>query len=99
VYVTELLTDNGRCAGLLGFSTDTGDLYLLKAKATVIASGQLFKTPDSWVIIEPSDGESLAYREVLIIVSKEFGGKRRQQLPKIPQYVCNDWDHWSPNTI
>lgn len=76
VYVTELLQDGGRCSGFLGFSTDTGDLYIVRAKATIIASGASgFKTPGFLGDFRASDGESMAYRAGVELVSKEFGGK------------------------
>lgn len=42
IFANDLLMNDGRCVGAVGFHTRTGDFYLFKAKGTVIAGGTLF---------------------------------------------------------
>jgi succinate dehydrogenase/fumarate reductase flavoprotein subunit len=62
--VTDLLKHDGRVAGAVGFSLYTGDLYIFKAKATVLATG--------FTSIVSGDGDAIAYRAGAEITSKEF---------------------------
>lgn len=74
VMVTDLLKQDGRVVGAVGFHTRDGDFLTFKAKATVVATGQgTFKAPgyphDYWT----ADGESMCYRAGLGLTSREFG--------------------------
>jgi succinate dehydrogenase/fumarate reductase flavoprotein subunit len=42
IMVTDLLKQDGRVVGAIGFSLDSEDLYIFKAKATVVAAGNVF---------------------------------------------------------
>ena len=39
IFVVELLMEGERVAGAVGFSFDSGQFYILKAKATILANG------------------------------------------------------------
>ncbi len=64
VFSAELLKQNGRVVGAMGFHTISGKLYIIKAKATVIATGAgtAYKSramnTDYWT----GDGACMAYR-------------------------------------
>ncbi|MCS7115506.1 MAG: FAD-binding protein [Nitrososphaerota archaeon] len=62
--VTDLLKKENTVVGAVGFSLYTGDLYIFKAKSTVMATG-----PTSLV---SGDGDALAYRAGAEITGKEF---------------------------
>jgi hypothetical protein len=69
----ELLKQDGKVVGVIGFHTTSGDLYIFQAKATVIATGgsgmKLGQKPiNYWT----ADGESMAYRAGAEITGKEF---------------------------
>jgi succinate dehydrogenase/fumarate reductase flavoprotein subunit len=74
IMVTDLLKQDGRVVGVVGFDTREGDFYTIKAKATIVAAGQgTFKNPgyphDYWT----GDGECMCYRAGAELVGKEFG--------------------------
>ena len=74
IMVTDLLKQDGRVVGAVGFHTRDGDFYTFKSKATIVATGQgTFKAPgyphDYWT----ADGESMCYRAGLGLVGREFG--------------------------
>ena len=73
IMVTELIKQDGRVVGAIGFHTTSGDLYIFQSKATVIATGgssiKLGQRPvNSWT----ADGEAMAYRAGAEITGKEF---------------------------
>jgi succinate dehydrogenase/fumarate reductase flavoprotein subunit len=74
IMTCELLKQDGRVVGAAGFHTTSGHLYVLNAKATVIATGggSHYKTwshsTDYWT----GDGEGMAYRVGAEIAGKEF---------------------------
>lgn len=73
IMVTELLKNDGRVVGAVGFHTWSGDLYIFKAKATVLAAGSgSFKQAGLPIAYWTSDGEGMAYRAGLEITGKEF---------------------------
>jgi succinate dehydrogenase/fumarate reductase flavoprotein subunit len=73
IMVTDLLKRDGEVAGAIGFSYDTGDLYIFKAKATVLsAGGNSFKPPGFHISCLTGDAEAMAYRVDAEIAGKEF---------------------------
>jgi succinate dehydrogenase / fumarate reductase flavoprotein subunit len=73
-FVTSLLVDGGRFAGLTLFDAPTGEFYVLRGKALLIASGGLgnlygFTTYSQTVT---GDGQAIAYRAGLPIEDPEF---------------------------
>ena len=73
VVLCELLKQDGKVVGAAGFHTTSGDLYILKAKATVIATGTgEFKAISAPSHYWTSDGEAMAYRAGAELTGKEF---------------------------
>jgi succinate dehydrogenase/fumarate reductase flavoprotein subunit len=73
IMASELIKQDGKVVGVIGFHTTSGDLYTFQAKATVIATGgsslKLGHRPhNSWT----ADGEAMAYRAGAEISGKEF---------------------------
>jgi succinate dehydrogenase/fumarate reductase flavoprotein subunit len=76
VMVTDLLKKDGRVVGSVGFDARSGDFYLFKSKATVVATGSgTFKMPGWTDAYWTADGDAMNFRAGAEIVSKEFGGK------------------------
>ncbi|MBI2953089.1 MAG: FAD-dependent oxidoreductase [Chloroflexi bacterium] len=63
IVITELLTENGRCVGAVGFHGREGGFYTFAAKATVLAAGTMYSNRgqmgSSGAV---GDGPALAYR-------------------------------------
>ncbi|MBI1983058.1 MAG: FAD-binding protein, partial [Acidobacteria bacterium] len=73
-FVTSMLLDGGRFAGLTLFDAPTGEFYVLRGKALLIASGGLgnlygFTTYSQTVT---GDGQAIAYRAGLPLEDPEF---------------------------
>lgn len=76
VMMTELLKQNGKVTGAVGFHSVEGDFYLIKAKAVIIATGTgSFKAASEPMQQGTADGEAMSYRAGAEITSKEFGHK------------------------
>jgi succinate dehydrogenase/fumarate reductase flavoprotein subunit len=71
VMVTDFIVQDGQVTGATGFHTRTGDFYIFKARAVVASTGGGNFKP-AFVAHLSFDGESMAYRAGLAIVSKEF---------------------------
>jgi succinate dehydrogenase/fumarate reductase flavoprotein subunit len=79
IMLCELLKQDGKIVGAVGFNTTSGDLYIFKAKATVIATGSNSLKAGSYPVqFLSGDGEAMAYRAGAEVTSKEFmyGGAR-----------------------
>jgi succinate dehydrogenase / fumarate reductase flavoprotein subunit len=73
-FVTSLLLENGRFAGLTLLNAPTGEFFVLRGKALLIASGGLgnlygFTTYSQTVT---GDGQAIAYRAGLALEDPEF---------------------------
>jgi len=73
IMVSELIKQDGKVVGAIGFHTTSGELHIFQAKATVMAAGgsslKLGQRPvSSWT----ADGEAMAYRAGTEISGKEF---------------------------
>ncbi len=69
----ELIKQNEKIVGMIGFSTDTGDIYIFNAKATVMtAGGNSFKPAGFPISMLTGDAEAMAYRAGAGITGKEF---------------------------
>jgi len=76
MMITDLLKQDGRVSGAVGFDTRNSDFYTFKAKATIVATGSgAFKVPGWTDAYWTADGDTMSYRAGAEIVSKEFGGK------------------------
>ncbi len=73
VMITDLLMHGGRVVGVVGFNTVNGNFYIIKAKATVIASGGLgYRGVRYGTEFNTSDGLAMAYRAGAEMISMEF---------------------------
>ena len=63
-FVTNLIMDDGRCAGVVAMDMRTGGLHYLRAKAVIMASGGLGRVfePSTNALICTGDGIALAYQ-------------------------------------
>ena len=75
VMITDLLRHDGRVVGAVGFHTRNGDFYVIKAKATVIATGGMhFRGAAYGRQFTTGDGQAMAYRAGGELMNMEFGG-------------------------
>lgn len=73
IMFCELLKQDGKIVGAVGFNTISGDLHVFKARATVMATGSSsLKSGTYPVHFWTGDGEAMAYRAGAEIASKEF---------------------------
>jgi succinate dehydrogenase/fumarate reductase flavoprotein subunit len=73
IMVTNLLKQDGKVVGAISFSIDNGDLYIFKAKATVLSGGgNSFKPAGFPISMLTGDAEAMAYRAGAEITGKEF---------------------------
>ena len=73
IMFCELLKQDEKVVGAIGFNTTSGDLYIFKAKAIVLATGSSgIKGGTSPIQFATGDGEVMAYMVGAEIVSKEF---------------------------
>ncbi len=73
VMVAELLKQEEKVVGAVGFSMDSLDVFIFKAKATVISAGSAgFKTLGYPISELTGDGHAMAYRAGAEIIGKEF---------------------------
>jgi succinate dehydrogenase/fumarate reductase flavoprotein subunit len=75
IMVCELLKQDGKVVGAIGFHTTSGDLYIFNAGAVVIATGGVgqLKASGSNIHYYTGDGDAMAYRAGAEITGKEFG--------------------------
>jgi succinate dehydrogenase/fumarate reductase flavoprotein subunit len=75
VMFSELLKQDDRIVGGVGFHTTSGDLYIFKSKSVVLAAGGSSLKIEAMPIHSlTSDGHALAYRAGAEIAGKEFIG-------------------------
>jgi succinate dehydrogenase/fumarate reductase flavoprotein subunit len=74
IMIAELLKQDGQIVGAIGFSNEGNDLYIFKAKATVLCCGAGgFRPWGGWPISDlTSDGHIMAYKAGAEISGKEF---------------------------
>lgn len=71
--ITELLKQNGRASGAVGFSVDSGIAYIFEAKAVIMAGGMHYLQPAGFYTNSiTGDADALAYRIGAAISGKEF---------------------------
>lgn len=73
IMVTDLLKHEGKVMGAIGFPMESFDLYIFKAKATVLCGGgNSFKPAGFPISMQTGDAEAMAYRAGAEITGKEF---------------------------
>ncbi|MDF2788381.1 MAG: SdhA [Neobacillus sp.] len=72
IHITDLLTYEGKVRGAIGFSVLTGDRFIFKAKAVILANGN-----QNWGIMKMwsgrGEGIAAAYRAGALMRNSEFG--------------------------
>jgi succinate dehydrogenase/fumarate reductase flavoprotein subunit len=104
IVAGELLKQDGKVVGVVGFHTTSGSLYIFKTKATVIATGGgSLKEGNRPIYYWTADGEAMAYRAGAEISGKEFKfgtegiarSATRAQKPTtkgvVPEEVSDSW--------
>jgi succinate dehydrogenase/fumarate reductase flavoprotein subunit len=77
IMITDLLKQDGRVVGAIGFPMESDAFYVFKAKATVVSAGSnSFKLAGSDICCLTGDGEAVAYRAGAEITGKEFPDTR-----------------------
>jgi succinate dehydrogenase/fumarate reductase flavoprotein subunit len=92
MMVSELLKQDGKIVGAIGFHTTSGELYIFKAGATVIAAGGgSLKEGNRPIHYWTADGEAMAFRAGAEISGKEFkfggGGSPRSASSKKVSFI------------
>ncbi len=73
IMVTDLLKQDGKVIGAIGFPMENNDLYVFKAKATVMSAGATsFKPVGHPISFLTGDSCAMAYRAGAEITGKEF---------------------------
>jgi succinate dehydrogenase/fumarate reductase flavoprotein subunit len=74
IMIADLIKQDGKIVGAIGFSRTSFDLYIFKAKATVLCVGAGgFKPVGGWPMGDlTSDGHVMAYKAGAQITGKEF---------------------------
>ena len=73
IMITDLLKQDRKVVGAIGFPMENDDLYVFKARATVLSTGyNSFKPAGAEICCLTGDGEAMAYRAGAEITGKEF---------------------------
>jgi len=73
LMITDLIKQDGRVVGAIGITIEGNDLYIVRAKATVISAGGGGFRPLGYPTHElTADGHVMAYRAGAVITGKEF---------------------------
>jgi succinate dehydrogenase/fumarate reductase flavoprotein subunit len=92
VMITDLIKQDGKVVGAVGFHTRDGDFYVIKTGAVIIATGSgNFKASGEPWHQWTADGEAMSYRAGAEISGKEFGHKDVGSLaafPTVPKGVA-----------
>jgi len=73
IMVTDLIKQDGKVSGAMGFAMETNDFHVFKTKAVVMCSGGSALKPDGWPVSQlTGDGDAMAYRIGAEITGKEF---------------------------
>lgn len=87
ITITDLLKQDGRIVGAIGFPADTYDFYIFKAKATVLCAGSAgFKAEGIRTVTTTGDAHAMAYRVGCEITGKEWNDNHpvRMDFPAWP---------------
>jgi succinate dehydrogenase/fumarate reductase flavoprotein subunit len=90
--LTELLMDNGKVVGAIGFSLDSEETVAIVAKATILCAGSgSFKASGFPIQGLTSDGDAMAYRAGATISGKEFVDFHTTSM-KTPANCYGQWE-------
>jgi len=94
IMVFHLIVQEGRCIGALGFNRKTGDIFVISAKSTILATGgysTLYLRHDNPPIIT-GDGITLAYLAGAELQDLEFIQFQPMIIdPRVPRMPILDW--------
>jgi succinate dehydrogenase / fumarate reductase, flavoprotein subunit len=92
VTIVDLLKDGPRVAGAIGFSLLDGACHVVKAKATIIATGgQSFRVLNMWSC-QRGDGAAMAYRAGAEMRNCEFGPMLQMVMKRSKQGILGAED-------
>jgi len=92
IMITELIKQDGRVMGAIGFPADNRGLYIFKAKAVIVCAGAGGFKPAGWPISDlTSDGDAMAYRVGARITGKEYPDAHGTSA-KDPAHVGKRWE-------
>jgi succinate dehydrogenase/fumarate reductase flavoprotein subunit len=73
IMTIDLIKQDGKVVGAVGIPMNKYDLYIFKAKATVISTGAAAFKPMGWPVAElTGDGQAMAYRAGAELIGNEF---------------------------
>ena len=73
IMITDLLKQDGKIVGAIGIAVEKSDVYIFRAKATVLATGCAGFKPAGWPIAQlTGDGQAMAYRAGAELTGSEF---------------------------
>lgn len=73
VMITDLLKNNGRVEGAMGFHMESSETMVFSAKATILCTGAGgYKAPGYPIHCSTFDGDAMAYRAGASIAGKDF---------------------------
>ena len=73
IMITDLLKQDNRIVGAVGIPMDKSEIYIFKAKSTILCTGASAFKPPGWPVhILTADGDAMAYRVGAEITGKEF---------------------------
>lgn len=101
VMITNLVVQDGRCVGAMGFQFTTGDIVSVSAKAVVCAAGNGCVTPIGHPLGDNSfDGEYMLYQLGLPIGGKEYEDfHTHQSFAAGNHWVGSDARFFDPNFL
>jgi succinate dehydrogenase/fumarate reductase flavoprotein subunit len=73
IMVTDLIKQEEKVSGAMGFAMETNDFHVFMTKAIVMCSGGAAFKPDGWPVSAlTGDGDAMAYRIGAEVTGKEF---------------------------
>lgn len=99
--VAELIKQDGRIAGAIGFSADDENTYIFHAKAVILAAGNGgIKTPGVRTVTTTGDAQAMAYRIGCELTGKEWTDNHpsRGDFPAYPWSSGVDRDFMVPKS-
>jgi len=73
LFMVDLLRDNDRVVGAIGFGLIDGKTYIFRAKSTIIASGGCMPQGHRFFVVNTGEGVAMAYRAGAELRNIEFG--------------------------
>jgi succinate dehydrogenase / fumarate reductase flavoprotein subunit len=71
-FIVDLITRGGNVIGAMGFGLADGKIYVIKAKATIIANGSCRYQAQRHFSVNTGEGVAMAYRAGAVLMNAEF---------------------------